>query len=454
MTNAELFTKFFKTAPFAVLTRCVAQSFISEELNQVFEESRSRQYHREVSFSAVALAVADVTLNFCENFNQAYKAHREKLGVAATSFYDKIKATETSVSEALVAASALKARTLQEALGFEPWDILPGYNVLAFDGNHLAKTDKRLQVLHDVTGAPLPGTCVARYDLQRELFERAYLLEDAHAQESSTCHRIVEDLEPNDVVVADRHFCIVAFLVAIVIRNAQFVIRQHGRLHGVLLGKRRRIGRVSSGTVYEQAMRLSADPASKVVRRITIELDEPTRDGETMIHLLTNLPHDVGAKTIADIYRYRWDEETAFHRLQMTLTCELASVGHPRAALLLFCLAMLAYNMRQVVFAALYAEHDEPLVNEVSHFHISVEVARYTDGMLVALNEAAWEELIPDRVPDLAKLLRRIARGIDLKKYTKNARGPKKKKPIRSRNKKSSHVSTAKLLQSARARDP
>ena len=454
MDITDLFARFYKATPFAVLTRCLAQCFISEELNQVFDENRGRQYQREVSFAAIALAVADVSLNFAENFNQAYKSHRENLGVAVTSFYNKIKATNTRVSEAIVAKSAAKARELQDALGFEPWEILPGYNVLAFDGNHLAKTDKRLKVLRDVTGAPLPGTCVACYDLQRELFCRAYLLEDAHNQEALTCPRIVEDLEPNDVVMADRHFCIVAFMIGIASRNANFVLRQNGRLKGVLLGKRRRIGRISTGMVHEQSMRLSSAPNAMVVRRITIELDEPTRDGDTIIHLLTNLPKEVNAKAIAESYRHRWDEETAFNRLQMTLTCELESVGHPRAALFLFCLSMFAFNMRQVVFAALYAEHDEQLVNEVSHYHISVEVARYTDGMLIALDDAAWEKLIPKHIPELAQLLRQISRGIDLKNYKKSVRGPKKKKPVRSGNTSHSHVSTAKLLGLPKNKDP
>lgn len=454
MTNAELFAKFSQTAPFAVLTRCVAQHFISSELDDVFEAQRGGQYRREVAFSAIALAVADVALNFSENFNQAYRAHRATLAIAVTSFYDKIKATRTSVSEAVVSASAAKAAALQDALDYRPWQILSGYNVVAFDGNHLAKTDKRLGVLHEVTGAPLPGTVVARYDLQRELFERAYLLEDAHAQESSTCGRIVDDLQPRDVVVADRHFCIVAFLAGIAARKAQFAIRQHGRLQGVLRGKRRRIGRGGSGMVSEQALRLSADPQALVVRRVTVELDEPTRDGATAIHILTNLPAAVDAKTVAEIYRLRWEEETAFHRLQMTLTCELASVGHPRAALLLFCMAMVAYNMRQVVFAALSAEHDDQAIADLSHFHVSVEIARYTEGMSIALDEAAWAELIPTRLTGFAKFLRRTARAIDLAKYKKNPRGPRKKKPLRSRNVKSTHVSTAKRLQLARAKDP
>ena len=446
MSNQEVFQKYIDKSPFAVMTRLVSQAVIAEELDRVFQEHRNIQYEKDVKFSAVAMAVADVTMNFSENFNQAYKTHREQLGIAITSFYDKIKATETSISEALVRKSAEKASQLQDALEFEPWEILPGYRVFGVDGNALAKTDKRLGVLREATSAPLPGKVVARFDLQRQLFDRAYLLEDAHAQESTTCDRLVQDLLPNDVIVADRHYCIVRFLENISASASLFIIRQHGRLKGVLLGKRKRLGRTSSGVVYEQTMKLSAADDALVVRRVTVVLDTPTRDGETEIHVLTNLPSKVDGLTISDVYRLRWEEENAFHVLQMTLTCELASVGHPRAALLLFCMSMLAYNIRQVIFAALYAEHADEEVEQVSHFHISKEVSRYTDGMLVVLDDQAWRNLAPRSERGLARLLRTIAQQIVLVEYKKHTRGPKKKKPKRSRNTKASHVSTARLL--------
>lgn len=446
MDNQEVLRKFIAKAPFAVMTRIVTQAVIADELDQVFEQHREAQYEKNVKFSAVAMAVADVVLNFSDNFNQAYKAHRNQIGVAITSFYEKIKATETTVSQALVAKSAEKASRLQDELDFTPWEILPGYRVFGVDGNVLAKTDKRLGVLRNSAGAPLPGKVVARFDLQRQIFDRAYLLENAHDQESATCDAVVEDLVPGDVILADRHYCIVSFFEKIAAAGGSFIIRQHGRLKGVLRGRRKCLGRTSSGVVYEQKMKLSAAPGSLLVRRITVVLDEPTRDGETEIHLLTNLPSKIDGRMIAETYRLRWEEENAFHVLQMTLTCESASVGHPRAALLLFCLAMLAYNLRQVVFAALYSEHEEKAVEQVSHFHVSKEISRYTDGMQVVLDDEAWKELLPSSMTGVVGLLREIARGVDLSEYRKSRRGPKKKKPKRSRNVKSSHVSTAKLL--------
>ena len=41
-------------------------------------------------------------------------------------------------------------------------------------------------------------------------------------------------------------------------------------------------------------------------------LDTPTRDGETELHLLTSLPPEVSAATVAMLYVKRWSIESAF----------------------------------------------------------------------------------------------------------------------------------------------
>jgi len=43
-----------------------------------------------------------------------------------------------------------------------------------------------------------------------------------------------------------------------------------------------------------------------VYRRITVHLYEPTRDGDTEIHLVSNLPKRVAATSLANLYRDRW----------------------------------------------------------------------------------------------------------------------------------------------------
>src|SRR5581483_11442816 len=170
-----------------------------------------------------------------------------------------------------------------------------------------------------------------------------------------------------------RHFCIVSFLVKIAARSGFFLIRQHGRLKGELLGNRREIGKIDSGVVYEQAMKIHDGEHTLVLRRVTVELHEPTRDGDLELHILSNLPAaDASACRLAQMYRQRWEIENAFYVLTTTLCCEMKSSCYPRCALLLFCTAMLAYNCRQVLLGSLYAEHPQEDVEQMSQFQVAL----------------------------------------------------------------------------------
>lgn len=455
MNLDKTFETFSAKCPFAVLTQIILRGLLRDDLNQVFEENRSQQYEREVSFADLAMAVADVTLGFSENFNQAYGALKEELGVSRQSFYDKVNATELAISSGVVSKSAERAVEMQEALGFVPWEVLAGYRVFSVDGNHLQESEKRLKALRDCHDAPLAGIAVARLDHQRLLFDRAYLLEDAHAQECSIQDLIVDDLEPNDLLLADRHHCVLSFLRGIDNADAAFVIRQHGRFQGVLKGKRRKIGQTTTGVVYEQEIWTGEASDAQKMRRVTIELKKPTKKGEAEVHLLSNLPDNVGAIEIAELYLVRWEIETSFYHLTTSLTCEVKSVGHPKAALFLFCTAMMSFNVRQILFAALYATHDEEEVEEVSNFKVSLEISRYTSGMLIVLDDEPWSQWIPNSPSDLASLLLRVAETIDLSEYKKGKAPPKKKKDKKPKpNRKRTHVSTAKLLRAAKEKTP
>ena len=76
---------------------------------------------------------------------------------------------------------------------------------------------------------------------------------------------------------------------------------------------------------------------------MTVELDKPTRDGDTEIHMLTNLPAEVAdARTIAELYRRRWTIENRFGEVAHDLNGELATLAYPKAALFAFCVALVA----------------------------------------------------------------------------------------------------------------
>lgn len=449
MSGKTVLNRFIEKNPLAVMTRTIIGCVIGEEFDSLFEENRSRQYNDTIKFSTIAMSMAEIALGTLENRNQAYLKYKKELQASSVAYYGKLNRIEPNVSEAVVRYSASQASGLMAELDFQPWEVLPGYRCFSIDGNHLQKTEKRLKETRGLCAAPLPGTIVARFDHQTQMFDEAYLLEDAHAQEATVLDRVLEDVAERDLVIADRHFCIVKFLLDIAARLGCFLIRQHGRLKGKLLRNRRRIGRIDSGEVYEQAMEISDGDRTIELRRVTVLLKEATRDGDLELHILSNVPvADASACLLADTYRQRWEIENAFHVLTMTLNCEMKSNCYPRCALFQFCMAMAAYNCRQVLMAALYAEHDQEDVKQMSQYQVSIDTVKPMDGMLTAISEEEWNRLTPESHNGAANFLRRVSRHVNVKSYRKSVRGPKKPKPPRKRCKSGTHVSVAKLIKS------
>jgi IS4 transposase len=181
---------------------------------------------------------------------------------------------------------------------------------------------------------------------------------------------VLEAVQPRDIWVADRNSCTTDFLFGIARRDGCFVIRQHGAtLFIKSMGQRRRCGRSETGAVFEREMRIGDGDGATMVRRITVELDAPTRDGETEIHILTNLPAEVAdALAIADLYLRRWTVEAAFGELATCLNGEIDTLGYPKAALFAFCVALVSYIVMSVVKAALRSVHGEEAVEGLSFY--------------------------------------------------------------------------------------
>jgi GTP cyclohydrolase II len=439
--------RFVVKHPLTVMTRAILARVVDERLDELFDQHRGRQYDATIKFSTLALSVAEIALTTIPNRNQAYEQYREELQVSKAAYYAKCNRCEPSVSEAVVRHGAEQAAALLAPLDFQPWEVLAGYRCLTIDGNHLQQTEKRLSETRGLCAAPLPGTVVARYDHQTGLFDRAYLLEDAHAQESSVLERVLADAQPRDLFLADRHFCIVDFLERLAQRGSCFVIRQHGRLAGKSRGKRRFIGRSATGDVYEEPLALSAADDALVLRQIVVVLDQPTRDGATELRLLSNVPEeDAAALALAEIYHQRWEIENAFHTLTMTFACESPKNCVPRGALLQFCLALVAYNCRQVLLASLYAEHAQADVEAMSQHQVARDIVVPMEGLLTAVDEEEWERLVPRSVAGVARFLRQVSSGVNVKRYRKSVRGPKKPAVKRTRCTPGTHVATARLL--------
>jgi hypothetical protein len=184
------------------------------------------------------------------------------------------------------------------------------------------------------------------------------------------------------------------------------------------------------------------------LRRITIKLKVATRDGDTELHLLSNVPSGrASAAQLARVYGKRWSIETAFFEITTTLTCEINTLGYPQAVLFTLCLAWLAYNAVSLIKAALRREHGRKKINdEVSGYYLALEIGRTYDGMMIAIPTPHWTFFreLSDRA--FADALRQMASSVKLSRYQKHPRGPKKKPPKRTPYENGKHVSTAKLL--------
>jgi hypothetical protein len=442
---------FVKERPICVMARAVLERLLdAQRVDDLFARTAERQYTRELLFSSLVQLMSEVVLGVHPTVHAAYQANKEAIGVSTTALYNKLDRVETGVSAALVRDSAALAEPVVKALRASHPRWLPGYQIKVLDGNHLSSTEHRLKELRSTWAAPLPGQALVVLDQQRMLITDVFLNEDGHAQERRLLTQVLQHVEEDQLWIEDRNFCTLGLMFGIARRGAAFVVRQHGQLQGELLGRATRKGITRSGPVYEQPL-LMRDPASGEtmrVRRITLKLTEPTRDGDTELHILSNVPLPrASAAHLARLYGKRWSIETAFFEITTTLSCEINTLGYPKAALFTFCLALLVYNAVSLIKAALRRAHGHQQVNdEVSGYYLSLEIGRTYDGMMIAIPAPHWALFRALSDKEFADALHEVASSVHLARYQKHPRGPKKKPPERAAYQNGKHVSTAKLL--------
>src|SRR5206468_432490 len=183
------------------------------------------------------------------------------------------------------------------------------------------------------------------------------------------------------------------------------------------------------------------------LRRIVVKLKKATEDGDWELALLTNLPKKVSAVVVSEAYRKRWTIEGGFLDLTTTLDCEINTLCYPRAALFVFCVAVVAYNLQSALKGVMRSEHGAAKVeNELSRYFVSGEIGQVYRGMMVALPPEEWIIFRDMSVTEYVTFLKQLARNVDFERYPKAHRGPKKAKPKRQYDPDQPHVSVAKLL--------
>ena len=452
MIFGEIIDRFVEESAASVMFRGTLENVVTAELlDEVFVNTAKRQRCGELLFSAVVDLLALVATGSRKSVNDAYQAKKEEFTVSVISVYNKLKGVETEVSRQMVRQTAMSMAEVVQRLSPRAVPLLGGYRTKIIDGNHLAATEHRIKELRTTRSGPLPGLALVVLEPDRMLVTDVFPCEDGHSQERRILPEVLPTVEARDLWIADRNFCTTGFLFGIAHRNAAFIIRQHKQtLHYELLGECRKIGPCPTGMIYEQKMRLMDEQGNaRDVRRVTIKLKTPTRDGETEIHLVTNLPAKAAnACSVAELYLHRWTVEKAFHELDQAFNGEIKTLSYPKAALLSFCVALLTYNVTSVVKSALSATHEDAMKREtISGYYLAGEIAAAYHGMMIAVPSAEWTRHFASLTArELASILKTLAAKVRPDRFRKNIRGPKNPPPKRSNDKRHPHVSTARIL--------
>jgi IS4 transposase len=453
MLLGNKFQAFVEASPVSVMIRGTLERILHPDtVEQLFIDNAVSQYTLKITFAQCVHIMDAVVFKLEPSVGAWYQNNMHALSATRQSLYEKLARVEPTVSAALVHHSGVEllacVRNMKGAA--KAW--LPGFRLRVLDGNHLTGTEHRLKGLRGTRAAALPGQALVLYDPRYDLITDVIPWEDAYSQERALLDQVLPLIAFKDCVVADRNFCTTGFLFGLRRRGGYFAIRQHATtLTYEAVGKARRAGRDRQGRqLKEQELRLTdaATGETMLVRRITIPLRKPNAKGEKELYVLTNLPTEkASACLVADLYAKRWTIENAFQQLTEDLRCEIDTLAYPRAALLGFCLACVAYNAVALVKAAIRATQGRKFVEEkLSMYYLTLEVARVTGGMEIAIPEKEWgifRRMSPQEflatVMDLASRLRP-------EKYTKHKRGPKKKQPKKTSGRRFHHVSTARIL--------
>ena len=322
----EVFERFVDRSPISVMVRGTLERVLgADPLDLWYERTAQKQYTRDLLFSTVYDLMSQVVFRIQPSVHAAYRAHEAQVGTSVVSVYNKLQEIETHTSAELVRYSARQLAPLIAHVGGarEPW--LRGYQVKIVDGNAIEASEHRLKELRGVEAGALPGKSLVVYEPTAGLVSDVFPCEDGHAQERSLFTAVLGTVQAGDLWIADRNFCTRELLCDIDARGASCVIREHRGLPFEIVSPLHSLGRVETGHIAEQRVRVvDAQGGVHGCRRLRIKLNHATRDGATLLYILTNLPaRPVSAKRVARLYHKRWTLETAFQYLEAYFHSEI-----------------------------------------------------------------------------------------------------------------------------------
>src|SRR4051794_23072936 len=243
---------FIEGAPAAVMTRIALDWIIDgTPLDELFDEVAGDQYTRELTLTHFVQVMLDVASGHRPSPRAAFLRRNLPLVASVSAFYRKLNRMGLAVPEAVVRRTALRARQLIVASGGLMPEPIEGYAARILDGDVLTGTEHRIVPLRTTWSAGLPGMSLAVYEPASGLILDLILEEDAHCQERALVVRV--DVQPGQLWVMDRNFCVRSLIFRIAHRGASFLVRWHrSTLPFVPAGRLRAGGRCAAGRIFEQ----------------------------------------------------------------------------------------------------------------------------------------------------------------------------------------------------------
>jgi IS4 transposase len=451
MLLAPLIERFAAHFPIPTMARAVLErSFHPDQLNAWFEHVAQGQYTRQLLFSTLFDLMMQVVTRQQPSIHAAYQAAHKEIPVTIRSVYGKLNGLEPEISAGLVGYSAEQASQVIDSLEARRPPLLSDYRAKILDGNALGGREHRLADTRKHSAAPLPGKALVVFEPALGVITSMIPEVDAYTQERARLPRLYDAIEAGDLWIADRNFCVVSWIWELHQRGAAVLVREHQQIPWQPLEPMRLVATTEQGSLSEQRVSILApDGVQRLeLRRIGLELNTPTREGETTLYFLTTLPEAAAdAARVAALYRERWTLEKAFLHVTTELRCEIETLAYPPAALFALAMAIVAYNALAVIKATLRQVHGEETVEtEVSGYYIVNEMARTDECLNTLVTPEEWavfQTLTPEV---MAAWLLATAQQVQLRKYRKHPRGPKKPTPTRTHDPKKPHVSVARLL--------
>src|SRR3954447_2039177 len=254
MVLPAILNPFVEGAPAAVMTRIALDWIIDgTPLDRLFQEFAEGQYEREFALSHFVQVMLDVACGFRPSPRAAFMRRELQRIASISAFYRKLGRMELALTEEIVRRTARRARQLIAAAdGLLP-EPIPGYSARILDGNVLAGSEHRIAPLRTTWSAGLPGMSLAVYEPASGLILDLILEENAHSQERALFDRVA--VEPGQLWVMDRNFCVRSLVFRIERAGAFFLVRWHrSTLPFRAAGRLRPRGRCATGRISEQCI--------------------------------------------------------------------------------------------------------------------------------------------------------------------------------------------------------